>query len=118
MERFLAPLRSEHSINCEHCRMRKKETINLAKLVRDERATNGMLRHRVSENHGMEVGGASIGSSSSPPAMKEERGFGRLFWHASCLLDTAAGGLPLPHLRAFPVETGRLLAPFFFSGAL
>jgi len=30
----------------------------------------------------------------------------------------AAGGLPFPHLRAFPVETGRLLAPFFFSGAL
>jgi hypothetical protein len=28
----------------------------------------------------------------------------------------AAGGLPFPHLRAFPVETGRLLAPFFFSG--
>ena len=26
----------------------------------------------------------------------------------------AAGGLPFPHLRAFPVETGRLLAPFFF----
>ena len=52
------------------------------------------------------------------PAMKEERGFGRLFWQASCLLDTAAGGLPLPHLRAFPVETGRLLPPFFFSGAL
>ena len=37
MERFLAPLRSEHSINCEHFRMSKKETINLAKLVRDER---------------------------------------------------------------------------------
>ena len=52
------------------------------------------------------------------PAMKEERGFGRLFWQASCLLDTVAGGLPLPHLRAFPVETGRLLASFFFSGAL
>ena len=50
--------------------------------------------------------------------MKEERGFGGLFWHASCLLDTAAGGLPLPHLRTFPVETGRLLAPSFFSGAL
>ena len=29
-----------------------------------------------------------------------------------------AGGLPFPHLRAFPVETGRLLASFFFSGAL
>ena len=52
------------------------------------------------------------------PAMKEERGFGRLFWRASCLLDIAAGGLPLPHLRAFPVETGRLLASFFFAGAL
>ena len=36
-------------------------------------------------------------SASAPrarPTMKEERGFGRLFWHASCLLDTAAGGLP------------------------
>ena len=33
-------------------------------------------------------------------------------------LDTAAGGLSFPHLRAFPVETGRLLASFFFSGAL
>jgi hypothetical protein len=33
----LAPLRSEHSINCEHFRMSKKESINLAKLVRDER---------------------------------------------------------------------------------
>ena len=30
----------------------------------------------------------------------------------------AAGGLPFPHLRAFPVKTGRLLASFFFSGAL
>ena len=37
MERLLAPLRSEHSINCEHFRMSKKESINLAKLVRDER---------------------------------------------------------------------------------
>ena len=37
MERLLAPLRSEHAINCEHFRMSKKETINLAKLVRDER---------------------------------------------------------------------------------
>jgi hypothetical protein len=52
------------------------------------------------------------------PAMKEKRGFGRLFWHASCLLDTVAGDLPFPHLRAFPVETGRLLASFFISGAL
>ena len=37
MEQALAPLRSEHSINCEHFRMSKKESINLAKLVRDER---------------------------------------------------------------------------------
>ena len=37
MEQPLAPLRSEHSINCEHFRMSKKESINLAKLVRDER---------------------------------------------------------------------------------
>src|SRR5580704_16599577 len=37
MVRLLAPLRSEHSINCEHFRMSKKESINLAKLVRDER---------------------------------------------------------------------------------
>ena len=37
MERPLAPLRSEHSINCEHFRMSKKKSINLAKLVRDER---------------------------------------------------------------------------------
>ena len=37
MARPLAPLRSEHSINCEHFRMSKKESINLAKLVRDER---------------------------------------------------------------------------------
>ena len=37
MERLLAPLRSEHSINCEHFRMSKKESINLTKLVRDER---------------------------------------------------------------------------------
>jgi hypothetical protein len=33
----LAPLLSEHSINYEHFRMSKKESINLAKLVRDER---------------------------------------------------------------------------------
>jgi hypothetical protein len=33
-------------------------------------------------------------------------------------LATAAGGLSFPRLRAFPVEIGRLLAPFFFSGAL
>ena len=31
------PLRSEHSINCEHFRMSKKESINLGKLVRNER---------------------------------------------------------------------------------
>ena len=37
MERLLAPLRSEHSIKCEHFRMSKKESINLGKLVRDER---------------------------------------------------------------------------------
>ena len=37
MVRPLAPLRSEHSINCEHFRMSKKESINLGKLVRDER---------------------------------------------------------------------------------
>ena len=37
MEQPLAPLRSEHSINCEHFRMSKKEAINLGKLVRDER---------------------------------------------------------------------------------
>ena len=37
MGRPLAPLRSEHSINCEHFRMSKKKSINLAKLVRDER---------------------------------------------------------------------------------
>ena len=30
----------------------------------------------------------------------------------------AAGGLPFPRLRAFPVETGGLLASFFFSGTL
>ena len=33
-------------------------------------------------------------------------------------LDPAAGGLSFPRLRAFPVEIGRLLAPFFISGAL
>jgi hypothetical protein len=37
MTRPFAPRRSEHSINCEHFRMSKKESINLAKLVRDER---------------------------------------------------------------------------------
>src|SRR3984957_9393007 len=37
MVRPLAPLRSEHSINCEYFRMSKKESINLGKLVRDER---------------------------------------------------------------------------------
>jgi len=37
MARLLAPLRSEHSINCEHFRMSKKASVNLAKLVRDER---------------------------------------------------------------------------------
>ena len=37
MVRPLAPLRSEHSINCEHFRMSKKKLINLGKLVRDER---------------------------------------------------------------------------------
>jgi hypothetical protein len=37
MVRPLAPLRSEHFINCEHFRMSKKESINLGKLVRDER---------------------------------------------------------------------------------
>lgn len=37
MEQPLEPLRSEHSINCEHFRMSKKESINLGKLVRDER---------------------------------------------------------------------------------
>jgi hypothetical protein len=37
MARLLAPLRSEHSVNCEHFRMSKEESINLAKLVRDER---------------------------------------------------------------------------------
>jgi hypothetical protein len=37
MARLLAPLRSEHFINCEHFRMSKKESINLGKLVRDER---------------------------------------------------------------------------------
>jgi CspA family cold shock protein len=30
------------------------------------------------------------------------------------MLNTAARGLSFPHLRAFPVETGRLRAPFFF----
>ena len=37
MARLLAPLRSEHSINREHFPMSKKASINLAKLVRDER---------------------------------------------------------------------------------
>src|SRR3984893_11193558 len=37
MTRPLAPRPSEHSINCEHFRMSKKESINLATLVRDER---------------------------------------------------------------------------------
>jgi hypothetical protein len=37
MALLLAPLWSENSINCEHFRMSKKESINLAKLVRDER---------------------------------------------------------------------------------
>jgi hypothetical protein len=32
--------------------------------------------------------------------------------------SSVAGGLPFPHLRPFPVETGRLLASFFYSGAL
>ena len=36
MVRPLAPLRSEHSINCERFRM-SRESINLGKLVRDER---------------------------------------------------------------------------------
>jgi len=30
----------------------------------------------------------------------------------------SAKGFAFPHLRAFPVETGRLLASFFISGAL
>ena len=37
VEQPFSPLRSEHSINCEHFRMSKKESINLGKLVRDER---------------------------------------------------------------------------------
>ena len=36
MERLLAPLRSEHSINCEHFGMSKKKSINLGKMVRDD----------------------------------------------------------------------------------
>jgi CspA family cold shock protein len=46
--------------------------------------------------------------------MKEERGFGRLFWHASCLLDTAAGGLPLPPCGPFLWKLGAFSRPFSF----
>jgi cold shock protein len=46
--------------------------------------------------------------------MKEERGFGRLFWQASCLLDTVAGGLPLPHCGPFLWKLGAFWRPFSF----
>jgi hypothetical protein len=44
--------------------------------------------------------------------MKEERGFGRLFWHASRLLDTAAGGLPFSSCGPFLWKLGAFWRPF------
>jgi CspA family cold shock protein len=53
------------------------------------------------------------GLCSLAPAMKEERSAG-FFWHASCLLDTVAGGLPFPHLRPFLWKLGAFWRPFSF----